>query len=122
MSHSARPSASSSSAASDSLPLPPPLSPSVFLSDSFQPDSFLVTRRHVPLDELRSELRAYLTQTRSELVKVINSDYEDFVNLGRGLRDGFDDNWRDLERAVGSVRDEVKVRLSSCLCNRPWRS
>jgi hypothetical protein len=114
----------SSSAAGPSTPhasdlLPPPLESSVFLSDSFDTDAFLVSRRHTPLDELRAELRACLNQTKSELVKVINSDYEDFVNLGRGLTDGFEDAWRDLDRAVRNVRKEVDVRVSS-LSRRSW--
>ena len=34
------------------------------------------------LDDLRSELRSYLSLLRADLVAIINSDYEDFVSLG----------------------------------------
>lgn len=64
------------------LPFPAPLSHSIFLTEPFSASSFLLSRKHMSLDDLRSELRSYLAVLRSELVAIINSDYEDFVSLG----------------------------------------
>ena len=74
-----------------SLPFPQPLSHSLFLQEPFETSSFLLTRKHVLLDDLRSDLRAYLATLRQELVAIINSDYEDFINLGGSHLLGSDD-------------------------------
>lgn len=42
------------------LPLPPPLASSLFLDPDFDPSTFLLERRHTPLDELRSEVSTAL--------------------------------------------------------------
>ena len=53
---------------------------------TFSADTFLLSRLHIPLEELRGELRAYLKVLREELVQLINDDYEEFISLGTGLR------------------------------------
>lgn len=77
--------------ATTALPFPQPLSHSLFLQEPFETSSFLLTRKHVLLDDLRSDLRAYLATLRQELVAIINSDYEDFINLGGSHLLGSDD-------------------------------
>lgn len=88
--------------------LPAPLSHATFSSASFDVNAFLLSRRHTPLDELRSELRAYLANLRTELVGVINRDYEDFIGLGIGLR-GTDKKLERMRRPVDSVKASVEV-------------
>lgn len=66
----------------DSLPFNAPLSHSIFLTEPFSASSFLLSRKHMSLEDLRSELRSYLAILRADLVAIINSDYEDFVSLG----------------------------------------
>ena len=66
----------------ESLPFNAPLSHSIFLGEPFSASSFLLSRKHMSLEDLRSELRSYLAILRADLVAIINSDYEDFVSLG----------------------------------------
>lgn len=77
-------------------------------SDSFNVDSFLLSRVHIPLEELRGELRAYLGQLREELVQLINDDYEEFISLGTGLR-GEGERLRRLEEPLKGLSGEVDV-------------
>ena len=52
---------------------------------TFSADNFLLSRIHIPLEELRGELRSYLALLKEELVQLINDDYEAFISLGTGL-------------------------------------
>lgn len=87
----------------------------LLLQQDFDVDAFLLSRIHIPLDELRAELRAYLAVLREELVQLINDDYEEFISLGTGLR-GESERLTRLQRPLGSLRGEVEVRLSPLLC------
>lgn len=82
------------------LPLGLPLSHQVFRDPAFDPDQFLFSRRHTALEDLRTELRSYLSGLKSELVGLINEDYEDFIGLGMGLRG-------TVERAMGKMRAPI---------------
>lgn len=77
-------------------------------STKFDVDAFLLSRIHIPLDELRGELRAYLGELREELVQLINDDYEEFISLGTGLR-GEGERLKGLEGPLGGLRLEVEV-------------
>jgi len=96
---------------STSLELPSlqPLShTNAFLSaESFDPDAFLLTRAHIPLEELRGELREYLGQLREELVQLINDDYEEFISLGTGLR-GEEERLIRLGKPLGQLGEEIE--------------
>ncbi|CAK9782549.1 unnamed protein product [Cutaneotrichosporon oleaginosum] len=74
----------------------------------FDVDAFLLSRIHIPLDELRGELRSYLAELREELVQLINDDYEEFISLGTGLR-GETERLKGLERPLGLLRGEVET-------------
>jgi hypothetical protein len=74
---------------------------------TFSADAFLLSRLHIPLDELRGELRAYLAVLREELVQLINDDYEEFISLGTGLR-GENDRLRRLKMPLNGLTDEVE--------------
>ncbi|WVN87517.1 uncharacterized protein L203_102700 [Cryptococcus depauperatus CBS 7841] len=100
---------SSSSAHSLDLPSLQPLSHShpLLSAPEFDVDAFLQSRVHIPLEELRSELRNYLEGLREELVKLINGDYEEFLSLGTGLR-GEEDRLSRLSTPLEDVRMEVE--------------
>ncbi|MBW0475799.1 hypothetical protein O181_015514 [Austropuccinia psidii MF-1] len=84
------------------LPTTAPLSHQIFRDPNFDPDEFLLSRRHTSLDDLRTELRTYLFGLRTELVGLINDDYEDFIGLGIGLRG-------TVERAMGKMKAPLEV-------------
>ncbi|CAI6010989.1 unnamed protein product [Closterium sp. NIES-65] len=64
------------------------LDKSAFLDPSFDPDAYIATvRRIAPLESVRAELREHLAALKSELVELINRDYNDFVNLSTKLVD-----------------------------------
>lgn len=77
-------------------------------SAKFDVDAFLLSRIHIPLDELRGELRSYLAELREELVQLINDDYEEFISLGTGLR-GEGERLKGLQGPLGGLRGEVEV-------------
>ncbi|KGB78784.2 hypothetical protein CNBG_4622 [Cryptococcus deuterogattii R265] len=86
----------------------PPLSHEhpLLAAPTFDPDAFLLSRIHIPLEELRAELREYLGDLREELVKLINEDYEEFLSLGTGLR-GEEERLKRLEEPLQGVKEEV---------------
>lgn len=88
--------------------LPAGLSHASFLKPDFNANAFLLSRRHTPLDELRTELRSYLANLRQELVGVINRDYEDFIGLGIGLR-GTEKRLERMRRPIEDVKQSVDV-------------
>ncbi|OCF42245.1 hypothetical protein I317_03980 [Kwoniella heveanensis CBS 569] len=105
------PRASTSSSPGHSLDLPSlqPLSHShpLLSSENFDADLFLLSRIHIPLEELRGELRGYLGELREELVRLINEDYEEFISLGTGLR-GEENRLRRLGGPLNQVKSEVQ--------------
>ncbi|WVQ84689.1 hypothetical protein IAT38_006844 [Cryptococcus sp. DSM 104549] len=100
---------SSTSAHSLDLPSLQPLSHThpLLSAETFSADTFLLSRIHIPLEELRAELRGYLGGLREELVQLINEDYEEFISLGTGLR-GEEGRLKRLEGPLESVRQEVE--------------
>lgn len=106
------PRASSSSTPLHSLDLPSllPLSHThpLLLAPSFDVDAFLLSRIHIPLDELRAELRQYLGVLREELVQLINDDYEEFISLGTGLS-GENERLKSLKKPMGKLKVNVTV-------------
>lgn len=81
-------------------------------ADEFDADGFLLSRLHIPLEELRGELREYLGVLREELVQLINDDYEEFISLGTGLR-GENSRLASLQAPLSALIDQVQVRLAS---------
>lgn len=55
-------------------------------AEVFDVEEFLLSRSHTSLQDLRSELRDYLTSLKEELVLLINDDYEAFISLSTDLR------------------------------------
>ncbi|BGP46800.1 hypothetical protein JCM10450v2_002648 [Rhodotorula kratochvilovae] len=90
------------------LPTAPPLSHEVLSGESWDASAFLLERRHTPLDDLRSELRAYLATLRTSLVGVINEEYEAFIGLSLGLKHAaVAQSLATIRRPVLSIRGEV---------------
>ncbi|KAK4704772.1 conserved oligomeric Golgi complex subunit 2, partial [Phenoliferia sp. Uapishka_3] len=90
------------------LPTAPPLDHNLFNGQDFDPSTFLLGRRHTGLDDLRSELRAYLATLRTSLVAVINEEYEAFIGLSLGLRHAnVATSLSTIRRPVLSIRTEV---------------
>lgn len=119
--------------APEELPFNAPLSHELFLSKSyltptgdFDASAFLLTRKHMSLDDLRSELRSYLANLRSQLVSIINSDYEDFINLGgshllgsedqmslrmRKPLEGISREITECKHNLENMRDALRIKL-----------
>ncbi|KAF1918934.1 oligomeric golgi complex component, COG2-domain-containing protein [Ampelomyces quisqualis] len=74
----------------DTLPYPAPLQRSDFLAPDFSPSTYLSTlsNRHQTLEDLRSELRSRSQLLSKELLDLVNSNYQDFLNLGNNLHGG----------------------------------
>ncbi|KAG1816061.1 COG complex component [Suillus subaureus] len=74
--------------ASTELPIYVPLSHDNphLTAEVFNVEEFLLSRSHTSLQDLRSELRDYLTSLKEELVLLINDDYEAFISLSTDLR------------------------------------
>jgi hypothetical protein len=115
--HPASPRSSSTSKPSLDLPALEPFSHDhpLLSQDTFNPDDLLQSRSHVPLEELRGELRSYLGVLREELVQLINEDYEEFISLGVGLR-GEVGRLQRLEGPLDELQQEVKVRPDAGRC------
>ncbi|KAF9033306.1 COG complex component [Hymenopellis radicata] len=98
---------------SHDLPVFVPLSHSnpYLTADTFDIEQFLLSRSHTSLQDLRSELRDYLSTLKEELVKLINDDYEAFISLstdlrGEGLRLG------KLKAPLSGLRTEILASKS----------
>ncbi|KAI7597069.1 hypothetical protein KC319_g23288, partial [Hortaea werneckii] len=74
------------------LPLPQALSRTEFLAPNFNPHSYLTSlnprSRHQTLEDLRTDLRQRSQQLNQELLDLVNSNYESFLDLGQSLRGG----------------------------------
>ncbi|KAF9579837.1 Conserved oligomeric Golgi complex subunit 2 [Lunasporangiospora selenospora] len=75
-------------------------------SSHFDSDEFLSARRHLPLDELKSQLIAHMKELKTELVELINSDYADFINLSTNLN-GVDRMMESLRKPLDRMKDDA---------------
>lgn len=101
------------------LPFPAALPRSDFLAPDFTPESYLSTlhNRHQTLEDLRSDLRSRSALISSELLDLVNANYEAFLGLGCSLRGG-DEKVEGVRvgvlgfrREVEGVRDVVRERM-----------
>ncbi len=95
---------------SHDLPVFIPLSHSnpYLTADTFDIEQFLLSRSHTSLQDLRSELRDYLSTLKEELVKLINDDYEAFISLSTDLR-GEGVRLGKLKAPLSGLRTEILV-------------
>ncbi|KAK7472820.1 hypothetical protein VKT23_000927 [Stygiomarasmius scandens] len=74
---------------------------------SFDVEDFLLSRSHTTsLQELRVELRDYLSTLKEELVKLINDDYEAFISLSTDLK-GEGVRLQKLRSPLGNLKTEI---------------
>ncbi|KAI8882841.1 COG complex component [Backusella circina FSU 941] len=90
-----------------------------FTTKEFNPDAFLSSRRYLGLERLKSELNGHLKLLKTELVELINRDYQDFINLSTNLK-GVDKEIEKLklpliqmETQVQDVRDHFQQVINS---------
>ncbi|KAF2179874.1 hypothetical protein K469DRAFT_673718 [Zopfia rhizophila CBS 207.26] len=93
----------------DTLPYPTPLQRSDFLAPGFSPSNYLSTlhNRHQTLEDLRSELRSRSQLLSKELLDLVNSNYQDFLGLGRSLKSG-DEKVEEVRVGLLGFRKEVE--------------
>lgn len=98
-----------SSDSEDDLPYPVPLPRSAFLAPDFSPQTYLSTlhNRHQTLEDLRSELRSRSQLLSRELLDLVNSNYQDFLGLGRSLRGG-DERVEEVRVGLLGFRKEAE--------------
>lgn len=102
----------------DTLPYPAPLQRNDFLAPDFSASKYLSTlsNRHQTLEDLRAELRARSQLLSKELLDLVNSNYQDFLNLGNSLHGGEEKveevrvGLLGFRKEVGTLRDAVKER------------
>ena len=101
-------------AGSHELPLYEPLSHSnpFLTADTFDIEQFLLSRSYTSLQDLRTELRDYLTTLKEELVKLINDDYEAFISLSTDLK-GEGARLVSLKQPLAGLKQEVQVRFGA---------
>lgn len=81
---------------------------SAFRALDFEPDSFLSSRRHLGLERMKAELNTHLKQLKTELIELINRDYQDFINLSTNLK-GVDKDIEHLKTPLADMETQVKV-------------
>ncbi|KEQ75090.1 hypothetical protein M436DRAFT_62499 [Aureobasidium namibiae CBS 147.97] len=100
------------------LPFPATLPRSDFLTPNFTPETYLSTlhNRHQTLEDLRSDLRQRSSLITTELLDLVNSNYEEFLSLGTKLKGG-EEKIEEVRvgvlgfgREVEAVRDVVAAR------------
>ncbi|OAP60143.1 hypothetical protein AYL99_05145 [Fonsecaea erecta] len=101
-----------------SLPFPKPLERSAFLAPDFDAAAFLssLSNRFQTLEDLQTELRELSQTLNTELVDLVNDNYQDFLSLGSTLYGG-EEKIEDIrlgllgfERDVKAVKDKVDTR------------
>ncbi|PSN74767.1 hypothetical protein BS50DRAFT_567554 [Corynespora cassiicola Philippines] len=91
------------------LPYPTPLQRNDFLAPDFEPSKYLSTlhNRHQTLEDLRSELRARSQLLSKELLDLVNSNYQDFLGLGRSLKHG-DEKVEEVRVGLLGFKKEIE--------------
>ncbi|KAF2267249.1 hypothetical protein CC78DRAFT_512525 [Lojkania enalia] len=108
------PDSASASDDDDTLPYPAPLQRTDFLAPDFSPSTYLssLRNRHQTLEDLRTELRARSQLLSRELLDLVNSNYQDFLGLGRSLRGG-DEKVEEVRVGLLGFRKEVELLKGS---------
>ncbi|KAF9194333.1 Conserved oligomeric Golgi complex subunit 2 [Haplosporangium sp. Z 11] len=99
------------------FPLSVGIDRAALIAPDFDTDEFLSARRHLPLEELKSQLIAHMKELKTELIELINSDYADFINLSTNLN-GVDRMMEDLRKPLDRMKDDaitVKSNLQSVI-------
>ncbi|KAG0367637.1 oligomeric golgi complex component, COG2-domain-containing protein [Gamsiella multidivaricata] len=113
--HTQNQSQDASSVSENDFPLAIGIDRAALIAPDFNTDEFLSARRHLPLEELKSQLISHMKELKTELVELINSDYADFINLSTNLN-GVDRTMEDLRKPLDRMKDDaiaVKANLQS---------
>ncbi|KAF9996828.1 Conserved oligomeric Golgi complex subunit 2 [Entomortierella chlamydospora] len=105
------------SVSENDFPLSIGLDRAALIAANFDTDEFLSARRHLPLEELKSQLIAHMKELKTELIELINNDYADFINLSTNLN-GVDRMMDDLQRPLDRMKDDaitVRSNLESVI-------
>ncbi|XP_077537705.1 conserved oligomeric Golgi complex subunit 2 [Haemaphysalis longicornis] len=79
----------------------------VFMRDNFSVDTFVSEhRKRASLEKLRDDLVVHLKFLKSSMIKLINKDYADFVNLSANLV-GLDKFIRNISKPLEELKQEV---------------
>lgn len=79
----------------------------VFMRENFSVDTFVSEhRKRASLEKLRDDLVVHLKFLRSSMIKLINKDYADFVNLSANLV-GLDKFIRNISKPLEDLKQEV---------------
>ncbi|KAG0025530.1 Conserved oligomeric Golgi complex subunit 2 [Podila clonocystis] len=101
------------------FPLTVGIDRAALIAPDFDTDEFLSARRHLPLEELKSQLSTHMKELKTELIELINSDYADFINLSTNLN-GVDRMMEELQKPLDRMKDDaiaVKSDLQSVVNN-----
>ncbi|KAI4121729.1 MAG: hypothetical protein LQ338_006197 [Usnochroma carphineum] len=94
----------------DNLPYPKPLSRAAFLTQDFDPATYLssLRNRHQTLEDLRAELRTRNQDISKELLDLVNENYQDFLSLGSSLQGG-DEKVQEVRLGLLGFRREIEA-------------
>jgi conserved oligomeric Golgi complex subunit 2 len=81
----------------------------LLIANAFDVEQFLLSRSYTSLLDLRTELRDYLATLKSELVQLINDDYEAFISLSTDLKDE-GPRLNALKEPLHYLKSEILVR------------
>lgn len=71
-----------------------------FIAPTFDTDRFLASRRHLGLERLKVEFNNHLKFLKTELIELINRDYQDFIDLSTNLK--------GVDKAISNIRGPLK--------------
>jgi succinate dehydrogenase flavin-adding protein (antitoxin of CptAB toxin-antitoxin module) len=83
-----------------------------FLTPQFSAISFLSSRRHLPIQQLKHDFASILKELRNELVDLINNDYANFIELSSNLL-GVEEILKALFSPLLAMRHDVTALKDS---------
>ncbi|KAH8028265.1 hypothetical protein HPB51_014220 [Rhipicephalus microplus] len=85
------------------------------MGENFSVDTFVSEhRKRASLEKLRDDLVVHLKFLRSSMIKLINKDYADFVNLSANLV-GLDKFIRNISKPLEDLKKEVNALLHQAI-------
>ncbi|KAJ8076523.1 hypothetical protein PM082_000946 [Marasmius tenuissimus] len=84
---------------------------SYLTAETFDVEDFLLSRSHTSLQDLKVELRDYLSNLKEELVQLINDDYEAFISLSTDLK-GEGTRLNNLKAPLAGLKQEIQISKS----------
>ncbi|KAL0574960.1 hypothetical protein V5O48_007005 [Marasmius crinis-equi] len=84
---------------------------SYLTAETFDVEDFLLSRSHTSLQDLKTELRDYLSNLKEELVQLINDDYEAFISLSTDLK-GEGTRLSNLKAPLAGLKQEIQISKS----------